>query len=352
MTTTPRASVYSMGPLPGVDLDLRDNVNLWGGPPHALAALRDARAERLYAYPSPGSGELVDALASTLGVRREEIVAGCGSDGVIDAFLRAVTSPGDTIAFAAPTFSMIPVFARLNGLVPVPVPLRADGAADVDALLATRARVIYLCSPNNPTGTVTPSDEIRRLVSRAPGVVLVDEAYAEFANTHDWRPEAPAMERVLITRTFSKAWGLAGLRVGYGVGGCELVAAVARAQGPYTVNALAERCAITALRDDEPWMLRTAAEACASRDRLADALRGIDGVRVWESRGNFVFLEVGALAPALERTFRSHGIGVRVFERTESVDTALRIGVAPWPHLARVLDAAREFFGTEAAACA
>src|SRR5690606_25475682 len=124
-----------------------------------------------------------------------------------------------TIAFTAPTFSMIPVFARLNGLVSVPVPLRADGAADIDALLATRARVIYLCSPNNPTGTVTPHDEIRRLVSRASGVVLVDEAYAEFANEQDWRAEAPAMERVLITRTFSKAWGLAGLRVGYGVGG-------------------------------------------------------------------------------------------------------------------------------------
>ena len=160
------------------------------------------------------------------------------------------------------------------------------------------------------------------------------------------------MERVLITRTFSKAWGLAGLRVGYGVGGRKLVAAVARAQGPYTVNALAERCAVTALREDEPWMLRTAAEACASRDRLAAALRGFDGVRVWESRGNFVFLEVGALAPALERTFRARGIGVRVFERTEGVDTALRIGVAPWPRLVRVLDATREFFETEAAACA
>ena len=345
-------SVYSAGRLPGVDLDLRDNVNLWGGPPHALAALRAARDEDLLVYPSPGGGELVDALASTLGVRGEEIVAGCGSDGVIDAFLRAVTSPGDTIAFAAPTFSMIPVFARLNGLVPMPVPLRADGAADIDALLATRARVIYVCSPNNPTGTVTSSTDIRRLVSHAPGVVLVDEAYAEFANGHDWRSEAPAMERVLITRTFSKAWGLAGLRVGYGVGGRELVAATARAQGPYTVNALAERCAVTALREDEPWMLRTAAEACASRDRLAAALRRIDGARVWESRGNFVFLEVGALAPALERTLRSHRIGVRVFERMEGVDTALRIGVAPWPRLVRVLDATRAFLCAEAAECA
>lgn len=345
-------SVYSTGPLPGVDLDLRDNVNLWGGPPHALAALRDAREGSLYAYPSAGGAELAGALASTLGVRREEIVAGCGSDGVIDAFLRAVTTPGDTIAFAAPTFSMIPIFARLNGLVPVSVPLRADGAADIDALLATRARVIYLCSPNNPTGTVTPSAEILRLVSRAPGVVLVDEAYAEFANARDWRRDAPAMERVLITRTFSKAWGLAGLRVGYGVGGRELVSSVARAQGPYAVNALAERCAITALRDDEGWMRHTCAEARASRDRLATALSEFAGVNVWDSRGNFVFLEAGAIAHALERTFRANGIGVRVFEPSDGIDAALRIGVAPWRQLDRVVDAARAFFQAEAPACA
>ena len=113
---------------------------------------------------------------------------------------------------------MVPRFARLNGLEPVGVPLRPDGAADIDGLLATGARVIYLCSPNNPTGTITPESEFRRCIAEAPGVVLLDEAYAEFA--------APGRSAVALTaehpnlivmRTFSKWAGLAGLRVGYSV---------------------------------------------------------------------------------------------------------------------------------------
>ncbi len=352
-TTIARAGLDGIPPhapaaSPGVDLDLRDNVNLWGAPPSARNTLRDTMESSLLSYPTPGGGELAAALACSLRVQPDEIVVGCGSDDVIDSFLRAVASPGDSIAFAEPTFSMIPVFARLNGLVPRPVPLRADGAADVDGLLATGARVIYLCSPNNPTGTVTPVGEVLRLVAHAPGVVLVDEAYAEFARLRDWRAEAPAMQRVLITRTFSKAWGLAGLRVG----GRDLVAAVARARGPYKVNSLAERCAIAALREDQEWMRRTTSAARESRDRLQAAFHGFDGVKVWDAHGNFVFLEVGERAPALQQAFRDCGIGVRVVDGVGGVGAALRIGVGPRPLMDRVITAARRLLPAGAAACA
>lgn len=339
-----RIPLYSPSPLPGVDLDLRDNINLWGAPPNALAVVRAAADARFLEYPTPGAGQLALALATDLRVHADEVVVGCGSDDVIDSFLRAAAAPGDSIAFPVPTFSMIPVFARLNGLVPRGVPLLASGAADVDGLLATGARVIYLCSPNNPTGTLTPLGEILRLVANAPGVVLIDEAYAEFSGVRDWRADAPAMERVLVTRTFSKAWGLAGLRVGYGVGGRELVASVARARGPYKVNALAELAALTALHEDTEWMVSTTGAAIVSRDRLACAFRAFDDVRVWDPHGNFVFLEVGERAHALAAGFRERGIGVRVFEGLEGMDGALRLGVAPWPRLERVLDAAGELF--------
>ena len=323
---------------------MRDNVNLWGAPPAALAAVRNAQAAQLREYPAVSATALVDAVATAVGVRANEVVAGCGSDDVIDAFLRAVASPGDRVAHPDPSFSMVPIFARLNGLEPVAVPLRSDGAADVDALLATGARVIYLCSPNNPTGTVTPEAEIRRLIAEAPGAVLVDEAYAEFTGLRDWLTEAPGMERVLVTRTFSKAWGIAGARIGYGVGGAELVEAVAKARGPYKVNALGELAAVTALRSDLDWMRGAAHEAVVVRDRLAAMLRGRAGVRVHDSRGNFLFLEVAERATDLAARFQARGIGVRAFSGLTGIGEALRIGVAPWAEMARVEALAQELW--------
>lgn len=339
-----RVPTYAPSALPGVDLDLRDNINLWGAPPAARAAVAALEGRALAEYPSPSGGTLADAIAAASGVHPDEVVVGCGSDDVIDACLRACASPGDRVAHADPTFTMVPNFSRLCGLEPVGVPLRADGAADVDGLLATGARVTYLCSPNNPTGTVTPAAEIRRLVARAPGVVLVDEAYAEFADEPDWRAEAPALGNVLITRTFSKAWGMAGLRVGYGVGSRALVAAVTKARGPYKVNAAAERAARAALREDGEWMHRASAEARDARDRLAAALAGRPGVRVWPARGNFVFLSVEGRAVDLAAAFQARGIGVRAFSGLTGIGEALRIGVAPWAQLERVAQAAEEIW--------
>lgn len=339
-----RIPTYTSAPLPGVDLDLRDNLNLWGAPPNALAALRRATDTTIAAYPEADAGALTTTLATTIGVRPEEVVAGCGSDNVIDAFLRAVAAPGERVAHPDPSFAMLPVFARLNGLEPVGVPLRADGAADVDGLLATGARVIYLCSPNNPTGTVTPATDVHRLIAHAPGLVLVDEAYAEFAALPDWRRDAPAMGNVLVTRTFSKAWGLAGLRVGYGVGSAALVAAVAKGRGPYTANALGMLAAATALCDDADWMRWAVDEARAARDRLAEALGRHCGLRVHPSHGNFVFVEIPGCAREAAAHFQSRGIGVRAFGARAGIGEALRIGVAPWPQLERVVTTARELW--------
>ncbi len=339
-----RIPSYRSGPLPGVDLDLRDNLNLWGAPPRAMAAVRGAAESLVRSYPTTNAVELSGAIAESAGLDLSEVVAGCGSDDVIDACFRAVASPGEQVAHADPTFAMVPILARLNGLEPVGVPLRRDGAADVDALLATDARLIYLCSPNNPTGSVTPDAEIRRLVERAPGVVLIDAAYAEFAEGADWRAEAVAMGKVLVTRTFSKAWGLAGLRVGYGVGSAALVDAVAKARGPYKVSAIAELAALTALREDGDWMLRTSREAIAARERLAAALRGRPGVRVHDSRGNFLLLEVAERATELAARFQSRGIGVRALTGLAGYGDALRIGVAPWDRLERVVAMAEELW--------
>ena len=339
-----RVPAYVPTPLAGVDLDLRDNVNLWGAPPGAMRALRTAGAESLNAYPAVSSATLTEAIAERLGVRVDEVVAGCGSDDLLDVGFRAVASPGELVAHADPSFTMVPRFARLNGLQPVSVPLLADGAADVDGLLATGARIIYLCSPNNPTGTITPESEIRRLIAHAPGIVIIDEAYAEYSTARDWRAEVPAMERVMVLRTFSKAWGLAGLRVGYGVGSRALVDAVVRSRGPYKVNSLGELAAVTAMRDDDAWMRAAVAEARENRARLNALVRGRQGVRPWSSEGNFVFWQLEQDAFSTAARFAERGIGVRAFSGLPSIGEALRIGVAPWSMLQRVADLVPEIF--------
>lgn len=343
--------LYSPSVLDGLSLDLRDNINLWGTAPAALASLRAATDGLLRDYPTVSAGKLTAALAESLGVTAANVVAGCGSDDVIDACFRAVGSAatGDgaraRIAHADPSFSMVPVFARLNGLEPVAVPLQSDGSMDVGALIATGAPIIYACSPNNPTGTVTSRAELLRLFDAAPGLVLLDEAYGEFTDAHDLRQEAARRENVLVTRTFSKAWGMAGLRIGYGIGGATLVASVTKARGPYKVNALAERAASAAMVADGDWMRRVAGEMREVRDRAADALRGRRGVRVWPSEGNFLFLELtdSRATDAAER-FRRAGIGVRAFAGLQGIGESLRIGLAPWPEMERVLAVAAELW--------
>jgi histidinol-phosphate aminotransferase len=337
-----RIPLYAPSTLADVTLDLRDNVNLWGTPPAALAAVQGSDLTTLREYPGVSAGTLTTLLAAQLGLSPHNIVGGCGSDDVIDACLRAVGGSAARVAHADPSFSMVPTFSRLNKLQPIGVPLRPDGAMDVDGLLATGADLIYACSPNNPTGTVTPRSELLRLFDRAPGVVLLDEAYAEYTDAHDLRAEAARRENVLVTRTFSKAWGLAGLRIGYGVGGAALVAAVTKARGPYKVNAVAERAAVAALTHDSAWVLEKAAEARALRTRLADTLRGRSGLTVWASEGNFVFLQVQESATALAERFQARGIGVRAFTGLTGIGDALRIGLAPWPDLERVLQVADE----------
>jgi histidinol-phosphate aminotransferase len=336
--------LYAPSALADVTLDLRDNVNLWGVPPAALAAVGGVSVETLRDYPRVSASALTAALAAMLDVAPESIVAGCGSDDVIDACMRAVAAPGATVAHADPSFSMVPTFARLSGITPIAVPLRGDGAMDVDALLATGADLIYVCSPNNPTGTVTPRDELLRLFDAAPGLVLLDEAYGEFSDAHDLRAEAARRENVLVTRTFSKAWGLAGLRVGYGVGGAAFVAAVTKARGPYKVNAAAERAAAAAITENVAWMQDVARQTRVQRDRLAAALRGRRGVTVWPSEGNFVFAALSEPAAAVAERLRLRGIGVRAFSGLRNIGEALRIGAAPAAETDRVIAALDEVF--------
>ena len=331
-------------------IDLGDNTNLWGMPPAAEQALRELPGAVLSRYPSPYSEPLKAALLAHVGCPNAGIVTGCGSDDVIDLAMRAFGAPGDSIAFPSPTFSMIPVFARINGLAPMAIPLRdADSGYDVDAerLAESGAAIIYLCSPNNPTGTTMSRAGLEYILERSRGIVVLDEAYAEFAAASHVDLIAGS-DRLLVTRTLSKAFGLAGLRIGYGIGDPQLVSIVERARGPYKVTVAAERATLAALSaraDGREWVRSHAALACKHRDRFAEGLRRI-GLAPLPSDANFVLVPTKR-ASALAAHLRAAGIRVRVFTELPSQiaafataeGKALRISVGPWEMMERALTA-------------
>jgi len=330
--------------MPEPRIDVSDNTNLWGAPPAALRALHDAPADVVSRYPSLYVHDLKRALAAYVGVQADEIVTGCGSDDVLDAAMRAFAEPGDRVAYCAPTFSMVPTFARMNALEPVPLPFREDWDADADALLAARARITYLCSPNNPTGTVVSPAVVERVAREATGLVIVDQAYGEFARaTH--AASAPGWGRVIVMRTLSKAFGLAGLRIGYGVGAAPLVREVEKARGPYMVNAAAHRAAGAALGEGLPWVREHAREAVAVRERLASDLMA-RGLHPLPSEANFVLVPTPRAA-AIAHGLRRRGVLVRLFTDLPVVGDALRIGVGPWSTMRELLAALDDVMAAE-----
>ena len=331
-------SLYAGEPA-ACEIDLSDNTNLWGTPPAALRAIREMADAGVTRYPSAYALALKDAIAAYAGVDVSRIVTGCGSDDVLDSAIRALAEPGERLAFCAPTFAMIPLFARLNGVEPVAVPTTASWDIDPDALVATGARVIYVCSPNNPTGTIASRAALERLLERAPGVVIFDAAYAEFADD-DLLDLATSSERVVVVRTMSKAFGLAGLRVGYAVAAPSVAIEVEKSRGPYKVSGVAERAAVAAFGDARGWVAGRVADARASRVWLTVAL-GTLGLTPLPSQANFVLVPVTG-ASAVARRMRERGVAVRAFEALPGIGDALRITAGPAPVMERALAALEE----------
>ncbi len=320
-------------------IDLSDSTNAWGAAPSAVAAIADGAREG-WRYPSLYGDPLKVALARLHGVPTECIVTGCGSDDVLRSAFNAFGGPGAVITWMEPTFVVIPSFAALLDLDARPVRFNAALDFDADRLLATRAAVTYLCSPNNPTGGLVVQRELRRVVEEATGLVVLDEAYADYAG-ETLIADAAARGNLLVTRTFSKSFGLAGLRVGYGVTHPAIAAAIERARGPYTVNLLAERAAVAAVTNDLDWMQAHVREAIDMRDRLAAELRAL-GFAPLPSRANFLCIPVRD-ARAFGSACSTRGVLVRAFTALPVVGDAVRVAAAPWDTLARVVDAARQF---------
>lgn len=326
-----------------VSIDLSDNRNLWGTNPAALEAVRGAASEDLSCYPHLYADDLRRAVAARYDVDPRSVITGCGSDDILDYVFRACAEPGGALNHVVPTFSMVAPWARINGRTPRAIPWSV-ALDDPESLLEGDPVLVYLCSPNNPTGFKAPYDWIAGVIDAveqagdAGPLLLLDEAYADFTDETFIR-EASTSARLLVARTLSKSYGLAGMRVGFGVARPDVAEEMEKARGPYKVARLSEIAAAAALLDDSGWMEETVVEAGRSRERLARELEE-RGLRPLPSATNFLFVPVeDGKAVAWSNALRERGVAVRPFPAAEDVGDALRITVGPWPLMETLLDA-------------
>lgn len=260
-----------------------------------------------------------EALAAKLGVTADQVTVGNGSSGILQQLFFSYVDPGDEVVYPWRSFEVYPVFTRLMNGVAVQVPLAADLGFDVAALAAAvtdRTKLMFLATPNNPTGVASTTTELRSLLEQIPSTVIVciDEAYREFLDAGFGDPVTellPDFPNVVVTRTFSKAHGLAGLRVGYAIGSPEVIATIDKTMLPFTVNALAQVAALAAL-ENEPAITERVQGILAERARVEVELAAA-GWSLPNHQGNFVWLVTGdrtdSIALDLERT----GVVVRPF---------------------------------------
>ena len=318
---------------------LSSNENPFPPLPSVMAAIADGAVD-VNRYPDMYATELTEAIARHLGVPVESVVTGGGSVALLGHVLAAVCEPGDEVVLPWRSFEAYPIYITLAGAVGVPVPVGPDGRLDLPAMAAAvtpRTRVMLVCTPNNPTGPAVRADELEALLDAVPRdvLVLLDEAYVEFVRD----PEAAdglavfaAHPNVVLLRTFSKAYGLAGLRVGYAVARPRLATGIRAASTPFGVSNVAQLAAVASLAAGAE--MRTRVEAIvAERTRMLTGLRA-QGWEVPDSQANFVWLALGehaksvadrsARAGVLVRPFAGDGVRISVGEN-EATDLLLEV---------------------------
>jgi histidinol-phosphate aminotransferase len=322
-------------------LKLSSNENPLGAPASAIAAITEAAAN-VHLYPPTDHAALRGAIGEVWGLDPDQIICGVGSDEVLQFVTQAFAGEGDEILYTEHGFSMYPILARMAGATPVCVP-ETKRVVDVEILLShvtPRTRVVLLANPANPTGTMIPVSELERLADGLPAetILVIDGAYTEFAEGYDGGAAlAGTRDNVLMTRTFSKIYGLGGLRIGWGYGPRAMIDVMTRIRQPFNLSHVQLAAAEAAVRDKD-W-LRTCAELnTAQRQRLTGALRQL-GIACDDAHGNFVLARFGDEAEALaaDTALQADGIIVRRVAGY-GFPEGLRITVGDADQTGRVID--------------
>ncbi|WP_421725736.1 histidinol-phosphate transaminase [Bauldia sp.] len=334
---------------PGIKLHkLSSNESPLGPSPAAVEAYRTAAADIAF-YPDGAVTALREAIADVYGLNADRIICGNGSDDVLHLIAQAYLGQGNEAIYTEHGFLIYPIAVRAAGGTPV-VATETNHTADVDAILSKvseRTRVVFLANPNNPTGTYLPFDEVRRLQAGLPNNVLLvlDAAYAEYVRRNDYESGielAATTDNVVMTRTFSKIHGLAGLRLGWGYGPAHVVDVLRRIRGPFNVNGPAMAAGVASLRD-RAHIDRAAQHNAAWLPQLSEAIAGL-GLKVTPSVGNFLLVHFAdpAQAQAADGFLVERGIVAR---RTDAygLPAALRISVGTEEANTTLMDALKTF---------
>lgn len=297
---------------------ISSNENPYPPLPSVLAEVADA-ASQLHRYPDMAVTALTERIASALEVAPEQIATGTGSVGVLAQLLQITCDPGDEVVYAWRSFEAYPIVIALAGAVSVQVPLDSDSRHDLRAMadaITARTRLVLVCTPNNPTGPAVGAAELEDFLSRVPASVLVvvDEAYLEFGRDPGavrGLEVAAEHPNVAVLRTFSKAYGLAGLRVGYAVAAPRIAEALRKAATPFGVSEIAQRAAVASL-DASTELFQRVDALVAERDRVVKALTG-QGWELPTTQANFVWFPVGDDAMAFAQAADTAGLTVRPF---------------------------------------
>jgi histidinol-phosphate aminotransferase len=339
-------AAYNQGrPAPAGGFKLSSNENPFEPLPEVAARVAETMA--LNRYPDGSAVPLRRRLAERHGTTPEAVHVAAGSISLLNQFVQAAAGPGDEVVHAWRSFEAYPGLITVAGARGVPVPNRPDGSHDIDGMIAAlthRTRVVLVCTPNNPTSTVVTAEEFDRLLAAVPDdvLVLLDEAYREFAVGSGALDGDAIVERhpnVVALRTFSKAWGLAALRIGYAIGDPRVLDAARSAAIPLSVTEQAQVAALVSL-DHEPQLLERVAILAERRDRVWRSLveQGWSVPRPW---GNFVWLATGAATERAAEIFARNGITARAFPLE-----GLRVTIAEQESVDNLLGSAREIVET------
>ncbi len=291
-------------------IKLNTNENPYPPSPQVLAAVRAATNEDLRLYPDPVAERLREKAAAVYGLRKENVLVGNGSDELLAILLRACVGVGDRVAYPVPTYSLYDTLVTIGEGEPIRIPFPHDFSLS-PALFNTAARLTFLCNPNSPSGTLIPVEQIAELARCVRGILVVDEAYIDFAE------EAALLllhkyPHLVILRTFSKSFSLAGMRIGLTLGHTDLIAELMKVKDSYNLNRLSIVAAIAALEDYD-WMQQNVERIKATRSRLIQELRVL-GFFVYPSQANFVMAQKrGQDLEPLYLGLKNRGILIRYF---------------------------------------
>lgn len=325
-------------PVRGV-LRMDANTNLAGVNPALARVARRIGGLDINQYPSCFSDDLRAALARRHGLSMNEVMVGDGSDEILDVICRTFVNPGDVVACPSPSFVMYAFFGQVHQARVVEVPLlRPEWSLDVEGLLRARAKVTFIASPNNPTGNAFSPSDLARLLRESKGIVVIDEAYADFC-AQDYASRVRSHERLVVTRTFSKSYGLAGLRVGYGTASRPVMDRMFRAKTPLTLSSFSEAAAVEALGQrkfhrDGISLIRK------GRERLSRDLAAL-GFVPQPSDANFLLVDLGRPSAPAREFLRRRGILTREMGDFHGLGDFIRVTVGRPEHHRRLIAALR-----------